>query len=137
MRLLSIGPTGRRDRSVIRPSGCSISWFQQATYSASSIKRALPITLPACGQAISKCLAGLAPHAGLNSRARTGHECAQITGKLTGYARIPSDKQNERPASGISHSEMHTVIGELQRAKPKHRRKSKERNAGIKQPKGA
>ena len=32
-------------------------------------------------------------------------------GKLTGYARIPFDKQNEKPASGISHSEKHTVCG--------------------------
>src|SRR3546814_17481318 len=94
-------------------------------------KRALPITLPACGQAISKCLAGLAPHAGLNSRARTGHECAQITGKLTGYARIPSDKQNERPASGISHSEMHTVCGQLQCANLKIWRKCKETKGYI------
>lgn len=32
-------------------------------------------------------------------------------GKLKGYARIPFDKQNEKPASGISHSEKHTVCG--------------------------
>jgi hypothetical protein len=32
-------------------------------------------------------------------------------GKLKGYARIPFDKQNEKSASGISHSEKHTVCG--------------------------
>ncbi len=44
-------------------------------------------------------------------------------GKLTGYARIPFDKENEKSASGISHSEMHTVCGKPQFAKLKTRRK--------------
>src|SRR3546814_6422584 len=89
-------------------------------------KRALPITLPACGQAISKCLAGLAPHAGLNSRARTGPARAPITGKLSGYARIPSEKQHARPAAGIPQSELHKVSDELQFTKHKIWRQWKE-----------
>lgn len=57
-------------------------------------------------------------------------------GKLKGYARIPFDKQNEKSASGISHSEKHTVCGELQCAKLKIWRKCKEMEGCIKHPMG-
>lgn len=57
-------------------------------------------------------------------------------GKLTGYARIPFDKKNEKSASGISHSEMHTVCGKPQFAKRTIWRKCKGMGGCITHPPG-